>query len=123
MDRCCAIAAYRNNVIVAMALWIDSGAVVYYHLAASAPEGYEAQAMYGIVAAALEVFTDAQIIELGGPAGLSSDPDAGLAYFKRGFANREIDAYFCGACLHAERYALLTAGSPATTFFPAYRQP
>jgi hypothetical protein len=43
-----AFAASSKGSIVAMALWVHSGDVVYYHLGASNPEGYRVQAMYGI---------------------------------------------------------------------------
>jgi len=116
-----AIGAKVNGELVAMALWVRDPETVYYHLGASEARGYESQAMYGIFALALEHFAEARTIHLGGAAGLSGDEDDGLARFKRGFANRELNAYFCGACLDPERYDLLSKNFGTTSFFPAYR--
>jgi hypothetical protein len=122
MPQITALAAYRGAKIVAMSLWAQGEGVVYSHLAASAPEGYEVQAMYGLYSEASACFADTQIIHLGGGAGLDTGAD-GLGYFKRGFANRKVTAYLCGSCLHPDKYALLTSDQPETSYFPAYRQP
>jgi Acetyltransferase (GNAT) domain len=116
-----AFSATVEGRIVAMALWVRSGEVVYYHLGASDEEGYRTQAMYGIFAAADEYLRDYPLIHLGGAAGTSGS-QGGLASFKRGFANREVPAYFCGARLDTDRYSFLTRNLTATSFFPAYRQ-
>jgi hypothetical protein len=118
-----AIGAKVAGEIVAMALWVRDSEIVYYHLGASEARGYETQAMYGIFSVALEYFADARWIHLGGAAGVTGDGNDGLARFKRGFANRQLDAYFCGACLDPERYSLLSKNLGTTSFFPAYRQP
>jgi Acetyltransferase (GNAT) domain len=118
-----ALAAQRHGQIVAMILWVRSGDIVYAHLEGSSSEGRKTQAIYGIFAAANEYFSGCRIIHFGGTAGLDADEGDGLAYFKRGFANREVTSYFCGCCLDADRYAVLTGDRPQTSFFPAYRQP
>ena len=118
-----AFGARIEGEIVAMALWVRSPEVVYYHLGASDARGYEAQAMYGIFAAAHEHFATAKMMHLGGAAGVTPNEDDGLARFKRGFANREVEAYFCGACLDPERYAVLAHERVPGFFFPAYREP
>jgi hypothetical protein len=118
-----ALAARVEGETVAMALWVRSPCVVYYHLGASDRRGYETQAMYGIFAVALERFAEAPILHLGGSAGIAPDTQEGLARFKRGFANREVEACFCGACLDPERYAALSKGRESAKFFPAYREP
>jgi hypothetical protein len=118
-----AFGARVDGGIVAMALWVRSPGVTYYHLGASNSRGREMQAMYGIFAVALELFANDCVVHLGGAAGISPSENNGLARFKRGFANREVDVYFCGACLQPERYAALTKGRPANSFFPAYRVP
>ncbi len=117
-----AFAAFLAGEIVAMALWVDDEDIVYYHLGASDERGYKTQAMYGIFAVVFEHFASARILHLGGAAGVAPEAKDGLAHFKRGFANRELEAYFCGACLDAERYAGLSAGREGAVFFPAYRQ-
>lgn len=122
MQQVQAFAAIREDRIVAMALWVCSGEIAYYHLAASAAEGYRVQAMYGIVAYAIEYYREHRFIHLGGGSGTLTARD-GLASFKSGFANREVTAYFCGTCLDGERYDLLTRGrATPDSFFPAYRQ-
>lgn len=123
MPELTALAACSGGRIIAMALWVRQGDIAYYHLGASSPEGYATQAMYGLFAAANEHLADCRVIDLGGAAGIHDNPEDGLAYFKRGFANQTTTAYFCGSCLDLERYALLTANRPETSYFPAYRQP
>ena len=118
-----AFCARVEEEIVAMALWVRSPEVVYYHLGASNARGYQAQAMYGIFAAANEHFASCKVMHLGGAAGVTPNEGDGLAQFKRGFANRELEAYFCGACLDPRRYAVLMNGRAPGSFFPAYREP
>jgi len=118
-----ALAASLDREIVAMALWVQGHDVVYYHLGASDRRGYETRAMYGIFAAAQEHFSSARILHLGGAAGIAPNEDDGLARFKRGFANRAVEAYFCGACLDPAQYSALSKGRDDAAFFPAYRQP
>ena len=118
-----ALAAKHHGEIIAMILWVRSGDIAYAHLEGCSVAGYKTQAIYGIFAAANEYFADCRVLHFGGTAGLSATGGDGLAYFKRGFANREVTAYFCGACLDPERYASLSKGREGATFFPAYRQP
>ncbi len=117
-----AFAARTGGEIVAMALWVRSGEVAYYHLGASDSRGFERQSMYGIFATAIEHFATLKVLHLGGAAGIAPNED-GLARFKRGFATREVEAYFCGARLHPKRYETLAGGRTESTFFPAYREP
>ena len=123
MPHVIAFAARHHGQIVAMALWVRSGSVVYGFLEGTSLEGYKTQAMHGIIATATDYFADCRIMHLGGAAGLEAGDAGGLIDFKRGFANREVTAYFCGCCLDPGRYAVLTKDLPATSFFPAYRQP
>ncbi len=118
-----AFAAQRHGQIIAMILWVRSGDIVYAHLEGSSSEGYKTQAIYGIFAAANEYFAGCRIIHFGGTAGLDAADEGGLAYFKMGFANRQVTAYFCGSCLDADRYAVLTRNRAQTSFFPSYRHP
>jgi hypothetical protein len=118
-----ALAARHEGEIVAIILWVRSGEIVYAHLEGGSPEAYETYATYGLIAAANEHFADCRIIHLGGAAGVDAEAGIGLAHFKRGFANREVMAYFCGSCLDPARYATLIGDQPHTTFFPAYRTP
>jgi peptidoglycan biosynthesis/recognition FemAB-like protein len=114
-------AAVQVDVLVAAALWVRVDDCAYYHLAASRPEGYRSQAMYGLVAMAIDYFQDCKILHLGGVAGAVDSSSNGLARFKRGFANDIRVARLCGAILNRERYAELTKSVLNSSFFPAYR--
>jgi hypothetical protein len=118
-----ALGARHQGEIVAIILWVRSGDIVYAHLEGGSPEAYKTQATYGLIAAGNDHFADCRIIHLGGAAGLDAEAGDGLAHFKRGFANRQVTAYFCGSCLDVDRYAALSGDQPQTSFFPAYRQP
>jgi hypothetical protein len=117
------IVVFRADVgseLAAMCLFVRDGTRVYYHLGASTPVGYVMHASYGIMAEAIEHFSDAAIVDLGGAAGMSDLAADGLAQFKRGFANAEAMAWLVGAVLDEGRYNILS-GSTNTDFFPAYR--
>lgn len=123
MPEVTALAARHEGDIVAIILWVRSGEIVYAHLEGGSPEALQTQATYGLIDAANDHFADCRIIHLGGAAGVEAEAGVGLAHFKRGFANREVTAYFCGSCLHGDRYAALAGDQPQTSFFPAYRKP
>jgi hypothetical protein len=118
-----AVAAFQGRTPVAMALWVQADEVAYYHLGASSPEGYRLRASYAVMAAALELIAEGRIAHLGGASGLADDPADGLARFKRGFANRQVMAWFCGAVLHPDHYRRLSAGRDDGGYFPGYRAP
>lgn len=118
-----ALAARSQGDIVAIILWVRNGDIVYAHLEGGSPEALQTHATYGLIDAANEHFADCRIIHLGGAAGFEAEAGGGLAHFKRGFANREVTAYFCGSRLHVDRYAALARDQPQAAFFPAYRQP
>jgi hypothetical protein len=123
MPEVTALAARHEGEIVAVILWVRDGDIVFAHLEGGSPAAYRTYATYGLIAAANEHFADCRVIHLGGAAGLEPEKRNGLAHFKRGFANREVTAYFCGSCLDPARYATLIGDRPHTTFFPAYRKP
>jgi hypothetical protein len=118
-----ALVASHDGEPVAMSLWVEEPDVAYYHLGASSELGYRLHAAYGLMAAALEMFGAGRILHLGGAAGLADDPGDGLAQFKRGFSNRRLTAYLCGARLDPARYAALAGGRSDADYFPAYRRP
>ena len=118
-----ALAARHEGEIVAIILWVRNRDTVYAHLEGGSPAAYRTYATYGLIAAANEHFADCRVIHLGGAAGVEEEEKSGLAHFKRGFANREVTAYFCGSSLDAARYATLIGEQPHPTFFPAYRKP
>ncbi|MEZ5464431.1 MAG: GNAT family N-acetyltransferase [Lysobacteraceae bacterium] len=129
LSDCRAYVAYYDGEVCAMALWLIDGDVAYYHLAASATQGYKVAASYGLMDAALEDLATQGIerISLGGaPAGGRRNA-AGLAYFKSGWATDHVPTYVCGKILDSSAYRRLSvrrARQRPTTddFFPAYRR-
>ncbi len=115
-----AFCARAEGEIVAMALWFEHEGVAYNHLGASSAAGYAAGAGYALYDAAIQHHQACGVANLGGGAGLSDDPNDGLARFKRGFAARTATGRLYGKVLDAERYAALSGGRE-TGFFPAYR--
>ncbi len=119
-----AVAAFVEGVVVSMHLWLADPASKqgYSLLAATSPEGYRRSAAYAVNDVSLRLLADLTCLNLGGGAGLATEQEDGLTYFKRGFSNREVQAYFCGAILDENRYAALSNGMiEAATPFPAYR--
>jgi Acetyltransferase (GNAT) domain len=120
-----AFEAQRDGTTVSIALWLRRDGAVYFHLGASAAEGYAVSASYALFWRALERFTDQRVgvILLGGGAGLGKSRDEGLEFFKRGWATSTVPAYFCGRILDGVEYEHLRRGSraPETSYFPAYR--
>ena len=119
--RLVAFAAFVDGDLAGMTLWFAHAGAVYNHLTASNATGYANGANFALYASAIDHFQAAGVINLGGGAGFSDDPNDGLAAFKRGFANAETKAHLCGAVLDPVRYAALNGDRPRTNFFPAYR--
>lgn len=118
-----AYAAIAEGDMVAMSLWLRHGDWAASHLAAADERGYRLSATYLLYAAAIEDLGHCRWLDLGGTAGNDNGAASGLARFKRGFANATADAWLCGHVLDEAAYGALCRGLPATTFFPAYRQP
>lgn len=119
-----AVAAFVEEELVSMHLWLTDPTtqVGYSLLAATSPEGYRRSAAYVVNDVSLQLLSDLASVNLGGGAGLAADAEDGLTYFKRGFSNAEVRAYFCGAILDEARYAALGGRTTeAATPFPAYR--
>jgi len=117
------VAAAIDGVIVSMHLWVADPASrsCYSLLAASSAEGYRHSASYAIYDASIGLFSDMNMLNLGGGAGIGSH-DGGLIGFKKGFANGQVQAYLCGAILDMDRYAAASGGSVDHALpFPAYR--
>jgi len=114
--------ALQDGEPVAASLWVRYGDSVYYHLTASSEKGYRTRAVFAIAATAIDHFSDCAFVHFGGGAGTGNAAD-GLAYFKRGFANREMLSYICGAVLAPARYERLAAERSSNEFFPSYRTP
>src|SRR5262245_3664152 len=89
--------ARAGRLIVGMLLWLVSGNVAYYHLAAYTEFGYELKASFALFWHSLETFAAQGIAwaAFGGGAGTQS-ASSGLARFKQGWATESRPAYFCG---------------------------
>jgi hypothetical protein len=123
VDGLTTVAARTGDEIVSMHLWVTDpvSRVAYSLLAATSLEGYRRSAAYAVNDASIRQLSGLACVNLGGGAGLEGGED-GLTYFKRGFSNSEVQAYFCGAILDPARYAALSgAATPLATPFPAYR--
>ncbi len=114
-----------NGKTVAMQLWIEKEDRVYYHLGASAREGYDARASYAIMWEALHYYRQKgkECAVLGGVAGLRENPRDGLARFKRGFSTGKLPSMLCGKIINHRLYDRLTNenGGVNSPYFPKYR--
>ena len=123
IDGLTTVAARADGEIVSMHLWVTDpdGRTAYSLLADTSLAGYRRSAAYVVNDASIRLLSGLACINLGGGAGLQGGED-GLTYFKRGFSNAEVQAYFCGAILDPARYAALSGGATQPTIpFPAYR--
>ncbi|MDR6661122.1 hypothetical protein J2W51_003708 [Tardiphaga robiniae] len=113
------IAAFLDDDIVSIMMFVVDGDVAYAFLAGTSEEGRERCAHYGLYAEAIEHFTDVSVINLGGAPGVIDDPNHGIAYVKRKLTNTTLRSYLCGAVLDADAYVAL--GGNSNDYFPAYR--
>lgn len=88
-------AAYSENEIVAMTIWLRFNEILYYLDGASSEKGLAISAPYAGFAHVIDHFSDCRYIFLGGAADFRSLPSDGLAVFKRGFANASVRDYLC----------------------------
>jgi hypothetical protein len=124
-----AIAAWLDEQIVSMMLFVVHTDTAYAFLAGTTEEGRARCAHYGLYAEAIEGFTEAKIVNLGGAPGLSDNPDHGIVYVKRKLTNTTRFSHLCGAILRPDTYMALAATQPRDdaltdpAFFPVYRAP
>jgi hypothetical protein len=116
-----ALAAWHDDELLGMHLFVEHEGVAYSHLAAFSEHGYRLRAGYALNDAAIGHFRGRRLIDFGGGAGPADNAADGLTIFKRGFANRSEVFQLCGKILDGEAYAQLAAGAPAGGYFPAYR--
>ena len=111
---------------VSASLVLKAGRKAYSHLAASSDRGYRIRAAYGVHWTILQYGREHGIthVDFGGTAGPKDDPESGLAQFKKGWANNQRIAYFCGRVFNRQAYELLCDQyrSVYTGYFPAYRE-
>lgn len=115
-------AVYAGRTVAAQ-LWYLHSEIAYSHLTAANDEGYRLRAIYGLYWHAISHFRDhARWIDWGGGAG-TSEPSAGLAEFKRGWANQVRVSYLCGRIFNRAEYERLSneTDTGAACFFPRYR--
>jgi hypothetical protein len=113
-----ALALGPEGDIGAASLTARSDGFLHYYLSGSADAHLRASPMKNVVAALVELSAELALpLNLGG--GLSRG-DA-LEEFKRGFANREQPWHVSEIVCNREAYDRLSAGRPATGFFPKYR--
>lgn len=121
------VAAYamHEGEMIGICLWMTEGGNAWYHLAAYSDTGYQLGASFAIFYSAIQFFQTQgiQTINLGGGAGVTGKREDGLTRFKRGWSNREEDAYFCSHVVDQALYKTLSARSKVneSEFFPAYR--
>jgi len=118
------IKAIANGEIVGMHLWYVQGDVVYSHLAASSPQGYEIGAAYAIHLTAIEYFKNhARWLHLGAGAGTDTHKIDGLSRFKKGWATDIRSVYFCGQIFQRDQYTELVDAKAIVpgSYFPLYR--
>ena len=115
--------ALVGDECVAASLWLEADGVTAYHLSAASPAARSTEAPYGLMDAALRDAAERglRLATLGGAAGLTDDPNDGLAYFKSGWSTRSTPAFLGAKVLQPERYRELAGGRETSTFFPAYR--
>jgi len=90
-------AAFFENEVVGMTIWLRFNEILYYIDGVSSEKGLAISALYAAFAHAVDHFSDCRYIFLGGSADFRSLRSDGLAVFKRGFANTSVLDYLCTA--------------------------
>ncbi len=113
-----ALAHAPGGAVAAASIVVLSDGFLHYYLSGTADAQLGDSPMKNVVAALTELATERELpLNLGG--GIVRG-DA-LEEFKRGFANREQAWQVSEIVCDREAYDRLSAGRPATGFFPAYR--
>ena len=82
-------------------------------------------AAYAVYDASIQLLPECRVLNFGGAPGATDDRRAGLARFKRGFANATAPSFLCGKVLDVDAYNELARQAGAVAdgdFFPGYRQ-
>jgi len=118
------VGAWQSGQLIGADWYYHNGEAIYAHLSAYSQEGYAASVSYPMMDFALSQFSgEARFLDLGGvPAGGSSS--SGLAYFKAGWSDLCMPAWFYGCALHPKAYVEMGGDSDMARggFFPSYRR-
>ena len=115
--------AEKGDVVGAAALFVTAGSTIQYHLSGTNAETASEHPTKLMIDAVREWGHEraASVLHLGGGVGGSTE-DA-LFFFKSGFSPRRHRFRTLRAVIDDEAYDRLSAGAPATDFFPRYRVP
>jgi hypothetical protein len=118
--------AIHEGEVVGAQLYYQQDEMVYCHLGAANPLGYQLGAVYALDWYSIEYFSGkAQWLDLGGGAGITRDGILdGLSQYKQRWSNETRTAYFCGRIINPTKYAEIAEEKQisATSYFPAYRK-
>ena len=115
-----ALATAPSGELAAASIAAVSDGYLHYYLSGSADDRLREAPMKNVVSLLME-----HAGELGLPLNLGGGLRRGdaLEEFKRGFANRELGWHTSELICDRAAYERLSAGRPASGFFPAYRAP
>jgi hypothetical protein len=115
-------AAFKEDNIVSMHIWLRYKNYLYSHLAASNDIGYQVMASYAIYDFAISYAknNNCSTIDLGGGAGANT-ASKGLVFFKKGFANKIEHCHIAGYIANHDAYHKLSSNTEQSNFFPLYR--
>ncbi len=120
-----AFRAEHQSTTVAANLFYVQGETAYDHLTASSTAGYRLRASYALKwCAILHFIGKVRWIDWGGGAGAADDGDDGLAVFKKGWAKKTREAFFCSKILDSKKYTEIVGAKKLehSSYFPAYRE-
>jgi hypothetical protein len=105
------VAAFREDRMVAMAVWIRSGDIAYGHIGGASDVGHQFYAMYGIIATATMHFADCRVLHLGGGGR------------QRGRSRGRLGLLQEGLCQPAGHRPPVRRGAGRAPLWPACRRP
>lgn len=113
-----ALALAPGGEVAAASLTVESDGFLHYYLSGSTDRHLSDSPMKNVVTALVDLAEERGLpLNLGG--GISRGDR--LEEFKRGFANRELPWHTSEIISDPDAYAELSAGKPASNYFPLYR--
>lgn len=119
-----AMVAIHGGENVAAMLHTTHGNAAYAHILGCTGVGYEHGALYALIYAAIEHFSDSVgWLDIMGVPGRRDAGAAGIRQFKRGWTRETRTAWLCGVVLDRPRYERIVraTGTAGVAYFPAYR--